>query len=295
VTNEGEKHPLMSLSQDPAENREWWRQVPPFMKMIKAAAVKPQTVTLATHPTEKLNQSAYCPVFAVRQAGKGKVFMTIAYPLWRWRFVTVGSDMANAQRFDRFVGNTVRWLVTTDEAKRFKISTNKKIYKAGELVELKAQLYDAQLQPLNGAGVEVTVRDQNTERKAILNSAGEVGLYRAEINDLPVGSYRMAGQAFINNQMVAADTGKFFIDDYSLEYEDSRMRQDILERVALKSGGRYALSSDYQHILDTLALLPPEKIKKEKQIDLWDNWYALALFIFLLAAEWTIRKRKGML
>lgn len=295
LTPAADGHPVTSLSPDPAENRTRWGQIPPLEKLVKTNGLAAGAEVLATHPTEKYSTSDYCPVMAAGKYGQGKVLQCLAYPIWPWRFLPVGVDAGLALYFDQFTGNAVRWLTTTEETKRFRLATDKRVYKAGETVRVKAQLYDPQYRPLDGAEIEAELKGPEFLRRLALGPAGEPGLYAADVPDLPAGSFRLAGTARLNEGTLGQDQASFFVDDYSLEFDDIRMQEDLLKRVAAASGGRYFSPDSIPDLARTLAGIPREKLRKQKQLELWNSIYLLAAFILLLAVEWTIRKRKGML
>ena len=40
--------------------------------------------------------------------------------------------------------------------------------------------------------------------------------------------------------------------------------------------------------------LPSLEMKRSERLNLWDNWYSLLLFVILIAAEWALRKKRGL-
>ena len=90
------------------------------------------------------------------------------------------------------------------------------------------------------------------------------------------------------------DDGRFIVEEYSIEFSDLRADQALLGDLAHASGGAALPLSDWEDLLHKLA--PRKKVVEEAQsLSLWGPLWPAWLAIVLLAAEWLVRKRSGMI
>ena len=64
--------------------------------------------------------------------------------------------------------------------------------------------------------------------------------------------------------------------------------------MAQVSGGKYYTPAQIEKMANELHF-PPQRLQQTREINLWNKWLVLLLFIGLLVVEWSIRRRKGML
>ncbi len=76
------------------------------------------------------------------------------------------------------------------------------------------------------------------------------------------------------------------------------MNATLLSQIANRSGGRYLSPAELpalSGILGTLPYFGPRDVTRVQELELWNWQYTLAIIILLLALEWFLRKRSGML
>ncbi|MCZ6703634.1 MAG: hypothetical protein O6940_11420, partial [Ignavibacteria bacterium] len=83
-------------------------------------------------------------------------------------------------------------------------------------------------------------------------------------------------------------------EEFSLEYQNTRMNADLLKRIASASGGEFFTSENFSSLQEKLTF-PDKFITLKSEWEIWNRLPLLITCIFLLSAEWFIRKRKGML
>mgnify|MGYP006232268929 FL=1 len=84
------------------------------------------------------------------------------------------------------------------------------------------------------------------------------------------------------------------MEKHSVEWTDVRANSVLLGELARESGG-ISLSIDYADQLVRDWTLRQTVVERRWDIRLWDGWEPLFFIAFLLAAEWLLRKRLGML
>jgi hypothetical protein len=74
---------------------------------------------------------------------------------------------------------------------------------------------------------------------------------------------------------------------------DPRLNLQVLDRVALGSGGRVVALQDFHTIVDALrARLPAARLAVTH--DVWHTGWSLGALILLLGTEWILRRRWGL-
>jgi len=295
LTLNGRAHPVTILESDPNLNEEVWADLPPLQGVNFVVGRSSGAKVLAIHPTLKLGREPL-PVIAVGRYGQGKLMVITGFPLWRWDFLEWGFGRDNSY-YLRFWSNSIRWLVTREEAKLVRIIPSQKVYKAGERTGFSGRVYDENYQPVGNARVSLEVRPKRGEGKPvplILAQGEEKGEYFATLGVLPPGDYLYQGEATLEGVPLGQDEGEFTVSQYSIEFEDPRMDRETLLELAQISGGEYFDLEDAPSLYSRIPFTSKE-IKVGKEIELWDNPFLMALIVVILAAEWTIRKRSRML
>jgi hypothetical protein len=78
-----------------------------------------------------------------------------------------------------------------------------------------------------------------------------------------------------------------------LEMTDPRLNVQVLERVALTSGGRVVAPEDFAGVVDALRRRVPAA-RLAVTHDVWHTGWVFAAIVMLLGAEWILRRRWGL-
>jgi hypothetical protein len=229
-----------------------------------------------------------------RSLGNKRSIALIAKDFWKWKLQTANrkSDL-----FDSFILSSVRWLNVTDEFKKVKINTQKKVFASGEDVEFSARVYDDAMNPVVNADLKVVVSKGQDKFEINLNSVGS-GLYEGKIQLKNPGDYNYSGEAKFNENILGSDKGIFNIGEIDIERINPRMEYEFLNLLATETGGEYFNYDETDTLIDELKKISAQTVKEKlvtSEISLWSNEWLLILTILLFAIEWLIRKRAGML
>jgi hypothetical protein len=285
-------HPLITLQGSATE--ETWQRLPPLFKTQTTFRAKPESevLTAMTFQNMLLNE----PLMLTRNVAGQKSCAITGEGVWRWRLL-VQDDTRTANFFPLLMGNVIRWLTSREDQKRVRITPVKEVFTTAEAVEMIGQVYDEQLRPEDDAEVVVELEHGKEKTRFPLNAAGN-GRYEGSLDGLPEGEYTYSGKAAAGGTAVGEDRGKFSIGQVNVEFLETRMNKQLLEQLAYQTGGKYydldaaaGLPQDIASVVN----LEPKEITSTSEIEVW-NWKFLGGFIIaLLAVEWFIRKRSGML
>jgi len=232
------------------------------------------------------------PLWIAQKNAARKTFAVFSYGLWRWHLMLQTQEQG-APVYEKMMAGLVRWLVTKEDAKLVRFTSNKEIYRGGEPIELLAQVYREDYQPLAGAQVRAQLAGPQLQQEVILQDAGS-GLYRAQLQVLGGGEYQFRGAAELGGRKLGEDAGRFSVEPFSLEFLQTRFNEPVLRQIAEASGGKYVTPDSLAAALTQLKLAP--EIKHEsRDYALWGKPAMLFVLLFTLAVEWFLRKRQGML
>lgn len=285
-------HPILATNTD--EGPESWKRLPPLFRMQSAFKAKAEATVLATI---KLNNIVLNePLVAIRNVNRRKSLAVLGYGLWRWRLMAQGSPQTE-KLLATFLANSIRWLTTRDDDRPVKVTPSKEAFSQGEPVEFVGQVYDASARPVENAQLRVVAKHEGRSFETILRPIGN-GRYEGVLEGLVQGDYTFTAGATQDAQSLGEDRGRFSVGELDLEFQDTRMNAQLLRQLAARSGGAFFLPSQLQELRRALEALPsftPRELRTTEEFELWNWKYMLALVVLLLAVEWFVRKRSGML
>lgn len=285
-------HPL--LAPDPAGESAPWGRLPPLFASQTAYRLREGSVLLGSPRFH--NVVLPHPLMASRNLAGTRAFAILGYGLWRWRLMAQASG-ETAQFFPTFLAAAVSWLTSRDDAKNVRVAPEKEVFARGERIGFSGQVYVAGARPVDNAGLRVTVTGADQTIETELRPIGS-GRYEGEIDGLGQGEYVFRAAAVSGGTSLGTDAGTFTVGGLNVEFQETRMNAALLQQIAYRTGGRFFTPSTVRGLrgaLDSLRTLVPREDRRAQAIELPHWHYLLAVIILLLAAEWIIRKRSGML
>jgi hypothetical protein len=286
-------NPILKIS-NITNPQEVWFKLPPVFQPGGKFRVKVESEILATVRFQSSTMND--PFIVSRNVNKKKSVSVLGYGLWRWNMLT-SSENRMDKVLESFLGNTIRWLTTREDARRIIVQPLKNLFTTQDAVEFTAQIYDDSFQPLDDAQIELRVRQGNDLNMLVLNSLGS-GQYQGAYDRLSGGEYEFVATVKVNGVLIGEDQGTFSVGDFHAEYLETRMNKPLLQQIAVQTGGRYYESNEFGSLAQDITRLPDFKsrnVSKPAEIEIWNSRWMLASIIFIFALEWFLRKRNGML
>lgn len=275
-----------------------WETVPPIYRTETFVTPTPGARTLATIRVNNIPMDE--PLIMTRENGASRSMAVLGYGLYRWKLLGEGPQAARGEDptsiFETFIGNSVSWLSVQEDERRIRVRSTQRIYAAGESVAFEASVLDQTFTPVDGATVTVVVTTTNGKRTLTLAGIGG-GRYSAALGPLPAGSYTFEGTVTSNGAKIGSDNGRFLVGDLGLEDAALTVNVPGLTAIAERTGGRYAPINGLDSLIEAMKADPrlqPKAITTERDTTLWHTPWPLALAILAFAAEWFIRKRRGL-
>ena len=330
--DDGTIHPIWHIASDDSENRTLLKTLPNFLGHNKLSPAKPTADVLGRIGSGSPDGA---PGLAVQPYGRGRT-MALATGISR----KYGGPFAqswgqgDARYTKKFWRNAVYWLTENSSIGRRRLlaETDKRLYRPGEPIVLKARAFDENAAPTLDYRVAVSIEPRSStestsdnsplrkpsaastpadDRSPLLPWGEEFDLSKlvaekgyiaslaiADGKNLPAGvkltqGLRIELTAYENNTQVDSTAIDVQVLDDPSEQQNPLPDHDLLRRVADDSGGK--VLRDSKDLAAMLAALPVTVGPSEvKAMPAWSRWWLLSLLIALLTVEWVWRRRIGL-
>ncbi|MDP3830320.1 MAG: hypothetical protein Q8Q47_03560, partial [Ignavibacteriaceae bacterium] len=112
------------------------------------------------------------------------------------------------------------------------------------------------------------------------------------------GDYSFIGKAVLNKKELGKDNGRFSVGETNIELMNPIADFEYLMLLSQLNNGSFYDNSEYSQIFNELEKISKNSLQVKMSVaeyNLWSDHRLLILLIFLLALEWFIRKREGMI
>lgn len=268
----------------------WVNAAPPLQRNMSDWQPKPSAEVFATLRIK--NVPLDYPLFALQNNLNRKNMVFLGDGIWRMR-ADAYVDQESFEAFDGWLFNCIKWLMATDDKRKFRVDPAKRLFSGKETALFRGQVYDDSYNPVSGAEIKFDLR--GPDGKSTEYYFGEVtsGQYNLEIAQLPEGSYTFEATGRKGEAEVGRDRGQFSVGKSNVEHIRLQADRGLMEQLALRTGGTLTYARDLPALAETLQKLDSAKPVSEFQknrLGLYEIGALLILLICLLAAEWIIRK-----
>lgn len=285
------RNPLLQNSSANIENA--WNSLPPVFRINWDIKSKPESEIISFASIN--NVRIQIPLIISREVGSKKSIAVTAFDIWRWKLMRASEE---SDVYDRFILNSQRWLTVVPDKKQVKIETSKKLYSSGEMITFYGEVFDKSFNPVSDAEVKIIVRSASGKNyDLILTSLGN-GLYSSSFAVREPGDYSFSGSAIVSGSELGKDAGRFTISDQDLELINTTLDSGMLKLLARQTRGEYFQNADYSKLFPLLRDLhksASKEVTETFEFSPLSSLWPLMIVFLLLAAEWFIRKRLGLL
>jgi hypothetical protein len=308
----GLQSPAFQLGDTAADTEQIWNNLAPLHWLFPVEQLKPAAQVLATGPQFRISdfgfriegqdQSAIqghrpeggpqsaIPVVCFQYFGAGRVLFHAIDSTWRWR---LGAGDAF---FARYWVQTVRFLARgkLSQGRGAELSTDRREYRRGEVVQLRARFLDPRLAPTGDeAIVRIDAAGQDRRRATLRRNPSADGIFDGSLPDLPVGRY----EVMLAEPALAGPTPatQFSVVVPPGEFARPEMDSAALAAAAAATHGKFFTIADADRLRDELPIGRRVPLENLPPIPIWNRWWLLTAFLSCLTLEWILRKRKGMM
>jgi uncharacterized membrane protein len=287
LTSDGENHPIMQIGAGSDESRKRWEDVPALASVAALGGPRPGATVLAVTSGPG---GAPRALVAVQRFGEGRSMVFTGEAAWRWRMMLPATDRS----FDTFWRQAIRWLAlpATDPVA---LSLPSAVM-PGESSPISVAVRDASFQSLRDAAVVVRVTGPDgrvEELPAAQDPAQSSGVYAAQFRPSQAGIHRVTAEARLGGSVAGTASASLLVGGADPEMTDPRMNAQVLERLALASGGQMMAPDGVDALVDRLVQNAPAAMLSVRR-DLWHNGWSLLAIIALLSGEWVLRRKWGL-
>ena len=296
-TREGLEAEFLWLDDTQTASAQAWAAFEGVYSHQPVRKVKPAATVYARFSDPRSGQAGQLPPFLAAQFyGSGRVFYIGSGELWRLRGVDDGYFERLYTRLIRHVsqGRLLR------QSSRGALMIGQDRYILGNAVQIKAQLTDARLDPLNEPSVPLQVIHPDGSLRTIALEPDESrdGTYAGQITVLQEGGYRL--ELPVPDSDETRITRRIRVSLPDLEMQKPERNETLLNRIATGTGGRYY--HDLETALATDGPDPLLRLLKDRTRTsiltaapdrLWEQtWMQWVMYVLagLLCLEWLIRR-----
>ena len=283
---DGLSHYVMQIAA-PDQNRSRWDQLPP---LSGANLLVPRQASLAQELA--VSDSGH-PLLIGQTVGASRVLAFAGDTTWQW------SMQGYSEEHTRFWRQTIFWLTRkeTDDESPVWVLANPRDLTPGQPTELSFGARDTAGQPIADATFELSVTDPKGTSFPLTPRSGS-GMSLADFSQtLDAGDYWVRVKASKDGQPIAGiATTRFHVNARDPELDDPSSDFSLLREISHSSGGEFFTPEAFLKRISLWASdgLPGIALIRQERMSLWDNWPVLLLLVLLLASEWAIRKKRGL-
>ncbi len=287
LTAAGAESVLCRLDDDPARNLELWKKMPQMANYQDAGDPKPgATVLLVSTPAGKRK----LPLLVTENYGRGRTVLFATEGSWRWKMWLPHDDKTHAT----FWQQILRYLVT-DTPGQVTASTPKSVLSDETKVPLRVEVRDKQYQPVTDAKVQARFMgpDGASATVELTPQPLEEGVYSGEWTAEKPGSYVADIIAGREQEEIGRDVLTFRREDGVAENFHTSQNRELLEKLSDETGGRYYTPGEASKLANEISYSEAGISTRETR-DLWDMPAIFLLALGILACEWLLRRRWGV-
>ncbi len=289
LTAMGKEHPLMNLAGQSEDLDQFWSQLPSPQSVNHVQAQEGAEVWALA-----VDQSGTkSPWMVTRLFGGGRVFYLSSDESWRWRYKV--ADRFHARFWNQLLSAVMQPPYSASD-EYVSLGTDKIEYGVGESATIRARLQNTASMPVGDATVDALIIADDKIVQTVPLSVDDParGSYQGQTPSLPPGAYtvRIRASGF-DQSALQASTPIWVGKPESLETRRVALDANSLKQITAAGGGTYFHESSAESLLEKIQPLSSGSIV-ESDILLWQSFYWFWAIIVILAIEWWLRKRSGL-
>ena len=288
LTREGWLQPWTRLRDNENDENARLSKMVSFGAINQVRGNKPGARVLAKVREDGKNESH--PALVTHQFGRGRVGAMLIGDLWRWGL----KELEQRMDMDRSWRQTIRWLIAD-------VPTSLEIYsspeRGGPGRSLELSVRDKNFEPLENAQVTFRIRPVGSAEEiplSALHAIDKPGGYSTQFIPRASGGYLVEAEVrdeqggFMGKRQAGWAT-----DFAAAEYRSLTPNRALLDELARKTGGETLTLDQLEEFPNKISTLQAP-VTEIIHSSLWHQAPIFVLAVACFAAEWFIRRRKGL-
>jgi len=198
------------------------------------------------------------------------------------------------QTHEMFWRQLLRWLVS-DVPDQVSVETTHERIAPEEEVTLVATIDDESFLRVNNTEVTAFITDPLGEEHTVPMdwTVEEDGEYEGNFIPAEEGRYEIRVSALEDGSLLGTTTSYVDVANQTEEYFGAEMRQALLERIAVETGGSFYTPDNVENLIEDIRYTESGTTVLEEK-DLWDMPAIFLLLILLISTEWFYRRYRGL-
>ena len=286
LTPEGASHPVTRIASSIEESRRRWSALTPLASVAPIGGPRPGAQVLAL--SAGVGGQAR-PLLAVQRYGQGRAMVFAGEASWRWRMMAPATDTT----YETVWRQIARWLTASAPEPVTLAPLEAAMPGTTEVVSVVVR--DEEFAAVRDAEVTLRLTLPGGEERQVVAalSSPEEGRYSTSVRLDAEGVYRLVAEARRRHELIGTSSRAALVGGVDLEMSEPRLNEQVLQRIATASGGRVVPAGDAGSLAEWLRAARPGGGPPELR-DLWHTGWSLLAIIMLLAAEWVLRRRTGL-
>jgi len=236
--------------------------------------------------------STQYPLIAVSEQNAYRNAFIFGEGIWKWRMMDF---LKNKQHevFDDFVMKLIRYISLTKSYQQFDVQYKRRVSQI-EPIEFYATLLNESYEKVVDADIQMIIKNEKGEEFPFAFSKYEDG-FKLNVGQFPQGIYNFVASVNYNGKYMESKGG-FVVDAIQLEAVNLQADFDILRKISAKSGGEFYVQKDNEKLIsqildkEDIVNIQRQYMQFKELIKLPWIWF---LLVFLMSAEWFLRKQMG--
>jgi len=273
-------NPLMDPFQAAQISRIFWLALPPVDSYFDLTANGTNLAALQKLPNHLL--------WSMNNSKGQKSIIYNGDTFWKAHFSLYDQPQI-ASGYTRFIQGIVRWAADHKKMQPVMLESDKQKFFPGEEAALAVYIYDVQGRLLpNGLATLMVTKGKQSFQLPLQKDSSGVFKTRYVFNE--TGLFNLKASGFVDGVAYGTANKKIHVLPFNPEFAHTLQDSSFLRQLARSSGGAYLGLNDIKQ-LPMLLGQATKKIRLDKELDIRFNTVYLFMIIFLLSAEWIIRKR----
>ncbi len=276
-------HPILKFLEDLPDSAYSPAALPPLEWTWARASPKPGTTVLmeAGEPADPW------PLLSLERYGQGRVALVSGGPFWSWRFQPVGMGSGKEELFIRLLPRLLRWTAMSGEFDQYGLALREE----GRILEVQVSELKEDLTPAVGNRVKLHLFRLErggsrtlVQRTEVTLGSGGSAIWRPRIKGRGIF---LLEATYADGSVTRQEVVAMGLPEGELNWTHADRQR--LQALAHATGGRLLERAEVAAVLQEFSQSGSHRISIHKT-PLWADPRLLALLLFLLCAEWALRK-----